>query len=78
MIDDTRGLFKNKTQQKFLLWVVFGEGYYEGFFFLVLCILVSNKSFWFFGFTTTLSQSAYLAGSRACFISGALVDSGGC
>ena len=53
------GVFsKNKTQQKFLLWVIFGEGYYEGFF-LVLCILVSNKSFWFFGFTTTLLQSMY-------------------
>jgi len=69
-----------KTQQKFFAWLLCGEGRFEGFFFFffVLCILMSNKSFWFFGFTTTLSQSAYLAGSWACFISGALIDSGGC
>ena len=76
MIDDTRGL-SWKTQKSFCL------GYFWGGLVVIrafcLCILMSNKSFWFFGFYSyTLQSTRSLQAREHCFISRALVASDGC
>ena len=74
------GVFLRRHKKSFCL------GYFWGglvvmraFFFFCLCILMSNKSFWFFGFYSyTLQFTRSLQAREHWFISCALAASDGC